>query len=73
MYFYGRDIDCDPSLARSWSRKSTELGHDPRPAFSLAQLLYLGDGVAADIELAAEHWKLAKKLVPQIVVESRTA
>lgn len=61
MYFYGRDIDCDPALARSWWQKSTDLGHDPRPAFSLAQLLYLGDGVAADTELARKYWTLAKE------------
>jgi uncharacterized protein len=62
VYFDGRDIDCDPLMARSWWQKSTDLGHDPRPAFSLAQLLYLGDGVAADTELADQYWKLARKL-----------
>jgi Peptidase_C39 like family/Sel1 repeat len=65
MYFYGRDIDCDPALARHWWQKSTELGRDPRPAFSLAQLLYVGDGVAADTELAAKYWKLARKLASE--------
>ena len=68
MYFYGRDIDCDPALARRWWQKSTELGHDPRPAFALVQLLYLGDGVPADTELAAKYWKLARKLATDVPV-----
>jgi hypothetical protein len=62
MYFYGRDVDCDPALASTWWRKSTELGGDPRPAFSLAQLLYLGDGVDRNPELAAKFWKRAEEL-----------
>jgi WD40 repeat protein/TPR repeat protein len=62
LYFSGRDLDCDPALASTWWKKSTELGRDPRPAFALAQILYLGDGVKADNELAAKYWNLARKL-----------
>lgn len=59
MYFAGRDIACDPEEARRWWKKATELGRDPRPAFSLAQLLTLGNGVEADLEGASKYWGLA--------------
>jgi TPR repeat protein len=65
MYFDGRDIACDPAEARRCWQKATELGRDPRPALSLAQLLTVGDGVKADIDLASKYWKLAGKLTAE--------
>jgi TPR repeat protein len=65
MYFDGRDIACDPTEARRWWQRATELGRDPRPAFSLAQLLTLGDGVKVDVELASKYWNLAGKLASE--------
>ena len=60
MYFGGRGVDPDSAQAAAWWEKSVELGTDPRPAFSLGQLHWLGSGVPQNAELARTHWNVAK-------------
>jgi hypothetical protein len=62
MYFDGRGVDPDPVQAAAWWQKSIARGKDPRPAFSLGQLHWLGDGLPQNAELARKYWLQAKKL-----------
>jgi hypothetical protein len=62
MYFDGRGVDPDPVQAAAWWEKSIARGKDPRPAFSLGQLHWLGDGLPLNAELARKYWLQAKKL-----------
>src|SRR5262249_1214673 len=58
---------------------SIALGKDPRPAFSLGQLHWLGDGVPQDATRARKYWNHARKLgsddavVALAVLEARGA
>jgi hypothetical protein len=62
MYFDGRGVDPDPVQAAAWWEKSLAHGKDPRPAFSLGQLHWLGDGLPQNAVLARRYWNQAKKL-----------
>ena len=62
MYFGGRGVDPDPAQAAAWWEKSVARGRDPRPAFSLGQLYWLGDALPQNAELARKYWNQAKEL-----------
>jgi hypothetical protein len=62
MYFAGRGVEPDLAQAAAWWEKSVARGKDPRPAFSLGQLHWLGDGLPQNADLARKYWNRARKL-----------
>jgi hypothetical protein len=79
VYFGGRAVDPDLVQAAAWWEKSMARGKDPRPAFSLGQLYWLGDGVPRDATRARKYFEHARKLgsddavVALAVLEARAA
>jgi hypothetical protein len=61
MYFDGRGVEPDLVQAAAWWEKSIARGKDPRPAFSLGQLHWLGDG------LPRRFWKFAESKTATLV------